>query len=134
MKKKNLIGFLTIALFLGILISGCGKSDKETSSKEKETVDFSSSEGNLVEVKVPTVQCNLCKETIEDALDKVDGVNYVDVDVSNKIAKVKFDETKMNIENIEDAITAAGYQANDKPENKDAYNNLPRCCKKSEDR
>ena len=134
MKKKNLIGFLTIALFLGILISGCGKSDKETSSKEKETINLSSTEGNLVEVKVPTIQCNLCKETIEDALNKVDGVNYVYVDVNNKIAKVKFDETKTELTKIENAITSAGYKANDKPADSEAYNNLPGCCKKSEDR
>jgi len=54
--------------------------------------------------------------------------------VNDKIAKVKFDNSKTKLSKIEDAITAAGYQANDKPENKEAYNNLLDCCKKPEDK
>jgi len=122
-----------IVLFFCLLIAGCG-NDKETSSKEKETVDLSSIEGNLIEVQIPSVQCNMCKETIEKAVNNVDGVNYVNVIVNDKIAKVKFDKTKTELTKIENAITSAGYQANDKPADNEAYNNLPGCCKKSEDR
>ena len=79
------------------------------------------------------MQCNMCKETIEKSVNKVEGVNYVDVVVKDKIAKVKFDNSKTELGKIEDAITAAGYQANDKPEDKETYNNLTGCCKKTED-
>jgi copper ion binding protein len=119
-------------LFLGLLIVSCNKNDKETTSKENESVDETAIEGEYVEINLPTMQCNSCKKTIEKAVNKVDGINYVNVVVEDKIAKVKFDKSKTELGKIEDAITAAGYQANDKPEDKDAYNNLVDCCKKPE--
>lgn len=120
-------------MFLGLLIVGCNKNDKETSSKENESEDETAVEGEYVEINLPTMQCNACKTTIEKAVNKVDGINYINVVVEDKIAKVKFDKSKTELGKIEDAITAAGYQANDKPEDKEAYNNLTGCCKKTED-
>ena len=133
MKNQKLISLLSLVLFLGLLIVSCNKNDKETTSKENESVDETAVEGEYVEINLPTMQCNMCKETIEKSVNKVEGVNYVDVVVKDKIAKVKFDKSKTELGKIEDAITAAGYQANDKPEDKEAYNNLAGCCKKSQD-
>ena len=134
MKNQKLISLLSLVLFFGILIAGCGKNDKETSSKENEPVDETAVEGEYVEIQLPTIQCNMCKETIEKAVNKVDGISDINVVVDDKIAKVKFSESMTNLGKIEDIITAAGYQANDKPEDKDAYNSLSGCCKKPEDR
>ena len=133
MKNQKLISLLSLVLLFGLLIVGCNKNDKETSSKENESVDETAIEGEYVEINLPNMQCNMCKETIEKSVNKVEGVNYVNVVVKDKIAKVKFDNSKTELGKIEDAITAAGYQANDKPEDKEAYDNLAGCCKKTED-
>lgn len=133
MKNQNLVSLLSIVLFFGLLIVGCGKNDNETSRKDKEDVEVNSIEGEFVKIKLPTMQCNVCKGTIETAVNKVDGVNYVNVIVNDKIAKVKFDKTKTELTKIEHAITSAGYQANDKPADSEAYNSLPGCCKLSKD-
>ena len=137
MKNQKIISLLSLVLFFGLLLAGCSKNDKETSSMDDEKVDgkedVTAIEGEYIEINLPTMQCNMCKATIEKAVNKVEGVNYVNVVVKDKIAKVKFDNSKTELGKIEDAITAAGYQANDKPEVKEAYDNLEGCCKKSQD-
>ena len=133
MKNQNLVSLLSIVLFFGLLIAGCGKNDNETSTKDKEEVEVNSIEGEYVEIKLPTMQCNVCKGTIETAVNNVDGVNHVNVIVNDKIAKVKFDKIKTELTEIENAITSAGYQANDKPADSEAYNSLPGCCKLPKD-
>ncbi len=84
-------------------------------------------------IKTPTVQCNMCKKTIEDYLKRVDGLTMVNVNVKNKTTKVKFLTDRTNIEFIKTAIANAGYDANEIAENPDSYNALPICCKKPED-
>ena len=88
-----------------------------------------SENGTTIKVNLPTIQCTKCKKNIEKALVKIDGINKPVVDVDEKILTVNFDATKTNQEKIEKAVTLAGYQANDKPADKDAYDNLDDCCK-----
>jgi hypothetical protein len=47
---------------------------------------------------------------------------------------VKFDKEVTDLNKIENAITAAGYDADNKKANPDAYAKLDDCCKKPEDR
>lgn len=81
------------------------------------------------EISLPTVQCGMCAKTIEKALNKVDGVTNADVDIENKKATVTYDDSKTSLEQIESAITGAGYGANDKKANQEAYDKLHGCCK-----
>ena len=133
MKNQKLISLLSLVLFFGLLLAGCSKNDNKTSSKDDlkvdGKVDVTAIEGEYVEIKLPTIHCNSCKVYIEKAVNKVEGVNYVNVVVNDKIAEVKFDNSKTELGKIEDVITAAGYRANDKPEDKKAFDNLPGCCK-----
>lgn len=85
-------------------------------------------------VKLPTVQCEICKKNLTKALKKVDGVETFNIDIENKAVKVKFDKTKADVTKIENAITAAGYDANDKKADAKAYNKLDDCCKLPQDR
>jgi copper chaperone CopZ len=80
-------------------------------------------------IKVPTVQCDECSDNIIKALEKVDGFISADVFLEKKVVKIKYDETKTNIKALETAISKAGYKANNKKADKDAYNKLSECCK-----
>lgn len=82
-----------------------------------------------VTVNVPTIQCGTCKKNITKALNNLDGVTSVKIDMKKKTAAVTFDDSKTNAGAIEDAITAAGYDANDKKADHDAYERLDDCCK-----
>ena len=89
----------------------------------------SKSEATTVEVKLSTMQCSMCSNTVEKALKKVDGVQNVEVNLDAKTAKVTFDDKVTNISALEQAVVKTGYAANDKKADSDAYAQLPSCCK-----
>jgi copper chaperone CopZ len=144
MSKSNLK--LIIAPFILIvaftLLSGCSKKDSTEKQNDKQQVT-DSKEQNMqksddknaehVMIKLPTMQCKTCKKNIEKAVNKVPGIINVNVEVSEKVAHINYDKTKTDIGKIENAITMAGYDANDKKADQTAYENLDDCCKLPKD-
>jgi mercuric ion binding protein len=84
-------------------------------------------------IKVPTVQCQECKERIENYVGHEDGIQKIVVDFKRKTAKVTYLTDRTNIEAIRTDIANAGYDADDVTANPEAYQKLPTCCKKPED-
>jgi len=136
--RNHFLGLIFLSL---ILIFGCSKNESnnsenksteqktEVSSGNREQVNQTNATGESIEVKLPTMQCGTCKKNIETAVKKLDGINSVNVVVKDKVAKVNFDKNKTDLTKIEGAIVMAGYQANEKPGDKKAYDNLEACCK-----
>ena len=83
----------------------------------------------VVSVDLPTIQCGSCKMNIEKALKGLEGVKKASVDLKTKKAQVEFLTAKLDLGRIETAITLAGYGANDKKADPDAYEKLDECCK-----
>jgi copper chaperone CopZ len=83
-------------------------------------------------VKLPMVQCDMCKESIEQGLATLGGILSVHVDLEDKMAHINYDGTMLELKDIEQAIAKLGYQANDTPADPVAYAALPECCKVSE--
>jgi copper chaperone CopZ len=130
-----------LLLVAGVFMTGCNNSsdktdatnkDANTETTENKTEDNMSG-GEMTMVNVPSVQCNSCKKTITGALKETDGVKEVDVDVKGKTVKVMYDKSKTDLSKIEATIVGAGYDANDKKADKDAYAKLDDCCKLPED-
>jgi mercuric ion binding protein len=86
-----------------------------------------------VTIKTPTVQCESCKQRIENDMARVDGVAKTVVNYKNHTTKVTFWTDRTNIENVKTAIANIGYDADDVTANEEAYKKLPLCCKKPED-
>jgi mercuric ion binding protein len=86
-----------------------------------------------VTIKVPTVQCEECKDRIENYVRHEDGVQKIVVDYKRKTAKVTFLTDRINVETIKTDIANAGYDADDVTANPESYQKLPTCCKKPED-
>lgn len=86
-----------------------------------------------VKVNTPTVQCDMCKKTIEDLMKRYDGVLSVNVNVRQKTTTIKYLTDRINEETIKAAIANAGYDANEIAANPESYKALPKCCKKPED-
>ena len=84
-------------------------------------------------IGTPTVQCEMCKKTIEDLLKRYDGIMTVNVNVKKKETTVKYITDRINEETIKAAIANAGYDANEIAANPESYKALPKCCKKPED-
>ena len=89
---------------------------------------------NLIEISLPTMQCNMCVDNIESSLNKVDGIVKFQVELNDLIVKVKFDTKKLSQEEIELAISNIGYKANVMDANVEAYDKLAMCCKLPQDR
>jgi periplasmic mercuric ion binding protein len=86
-----------------------------------------------VVIKTPTVQCEQCKQKIENYLAKEEGVIKAISDYKRKTVKVTFYTERTNLEAVKTAIANAGYDADDVAANPDSYKKLPLCCKKPED-
>ena len=83
-----------------------------------------------VKIMTPTVQCEMCKERIEDYLSTEEGILKSLVNFKQKYVTVTFLTDRTNLENIKAAIANTGYDAEDVKAAPDAYNKLPKCCKK----
>jgi len=159
---KNFAIAITIVFITGIIISGCGKNETKNNTSEKEvtkqdtqknktetknqktemtedmkdmvkdTKDNKNAEHTMI--KTPSAQCELCERNLNKALKKVAGVGKYKVDKEGKVIHMNYDRNVTTLAKIENAITSAGYDANDKKANPEAYNNLDKCCKKPEDR
>jgi mercuric ion binding protein len=104
-----------IPLFiLAVLVSGCQRNKPKT---------------DVTVIRVKSVVCKKCVETITKALYNVEGVKDVEVDLEKKIATVTYVPLQTNIQTLEVTITDAGYDANDRPRDPDAYAKLDDCCK-----
>ena len=75
-----------------------------------------------------TAQFNMCKKTIEKAVNDLDGIELAELDVTSKKLKVKYDSAKLSLQAIRERIASVGYQADDVKAIEEAYNALPGCC------
>lgn len=73
--------------------------------------------------------CGMCKNTIETALSKVEGVQSSNLNVKTKIVKVVYDAEVVSEAKIKEAISNAGYNADDVARKPEAYDKLHECCK-----
>lgn len=118
MKTKKVI-LIILSCFAASLVS--------VNSIKAETSEIQ--HNKTIKIKLRSMQCEICKNTIREAIEKVNGVAKVIINLEKKTAIVTFNSDVTNKEEIEKAITSAGYDANDNKANQEAYNNLMECCK-----
>ena len=73
--------------------------------------------------------CTMCKERIEGALKKKDGIISKKWDVKAKILTLTYDADKITIRQVAEKIAAAGYDNEYVTASDNAYNSLHECCK-----
>lgn len=95
------------------------------------TTTLKAQDVSVEELKVKTsAVCGMCKETIERELAFEKGVKKSVLEVKSKIVTVTYHPNKTTPEKIRQAISKAGYDADDIPANPKAYKKLDDCCKK----
>lgn len=87
----------------------------------------------VAKISTPTIQCDMCKTSLEQYLKRIDGVTFVNVGVKRKEVTVKYLTDRTNLEMIKVSIANAGYDAAEIIANPESYRALPKCCKKLED-
>jgi copper ion binding protein len=111
------------------VVSWCFGGNQHDHNTRQNKTQSSPAKPKVAMISLPTMQCNTCVETIQKAVEKVEGVQAVNVDLKKKMAHVDFDPTKTSREKIEKAIAAAGYDANETKRDEKAHAALPACCR-----
>lgn len=65
-----------------------------------------------VTLEVPGMFCAACPITVKHALQKIDGVSRIEVNLEEKEAIVTFDDAKTSVKVLEKATSDAGYPSN----------------------
>ena len=64
-----------------------------------------------VTMDIEKMTCALCPLTVRKAMERVDGVQDVEVDFDSKVATVTFDDSKTTADAVAQASTEVGYPA-----------------------
>ncbi len=110
-------GVYALMLLIAGVCCGCGNGNNQPEARINE-----------VSIRVESARCEMCATTITGAIESVEGVKRVSVDLEKKVARVGFVDGSTDIVAIENAITAVGYDANDAKRDQEAYEALPSCC------
>ena len=118
---------LSVAIVMAMGLTSC----KNETKKETETTTTEVSKDMAMTDLSFGVRgnCGMCKNTIEKAANKVDGVSNATWDVDKKKIDVSFDDTKTDAMAIHKAIAASGYDTEKVAGDLEAYDGLPGCCK-----
>ena len=109
---------IQISFFILVLFSfACGST--------KQTTDIKITEDTLTTSAV----CATCQANINKALQYKKGIQSVDVSLNDQTITVKYNPTKITIDEIKASISMAGYDADDVKADPEAYKNLPACCR-----
>ena len=103
-------------LLLLMLLMHSGVQAQEKQQKFQTVVILTSSE------------CGDCKERIEGALNYTKGVVFAELDVATKQVTVKFATKKISLQQVKEAISAIGYDADEVKAVPAAQKKLPKCC------
>ena len=60
-------------------------------------------------LNVEGMSCDHCKMAVTKAVSSLEGVGSVEVSLENNTASVEFEESKLSLETIKQAIQAQGY-------------------------
>ena len=79
------------------------------------TSTISAGTGNAEKIRTATINtygmsCTGCEETIETEIKKLDGIKSVKADHVNKTVIVKYDDRKVTLSQVKEAIKSAGYK------------------------
>ncbi len=75
--------------------------------------------------------CETCGQNFQENLYKITGLKMYELDEKAMTLTVYFNGKKTTLEQIKTAITKLGYDADDLKAEKDAYEKLDDCCKKT---
>lgn len=85
--------------------------------------------GTYMVIDLPVMKCSDCEQLIVNSLSKDKGILDFQVDIINHDVFLFYDPYKTKKDNIEKLVTDAGFSANGKKANPEAYEKLPECCK-----
>lgn len=62
-----------------------------------------------VEWQIPNLVCEGCAEKLDDALHAIDGIREIRTDVRKKRIRVRYEPTRVHLQQLKDAVASAGF-------------------------
>jgi mercuric ion binding protein len=125
---------LSIAVIAVMSLTSCKNDNKPKEETTTETTTEVTAEMATTAISFGVRgNCGMCKTTIEEAVNGVEGISKATWDKNKKKIAVSFDATKTDAMTIHKAIATSGYDTEKMAGNKEAYENLPGCCKYNHD-
>ena len=115
MKTSKFLISLWILILSGLIFN----TSVQAQSKKIETIQIKTS-----------AMCQQCKDRIEGGLVYEKGVKDVVLDVETKVVTIRYNTKSTSPDELKKKISKLGYDADEVPCDKDAYDKLPACCKK----
>ena len=75
-----------------------------------------------------SAECGDCKTRIEETLNYTKGVSFAELDLETKKVTVKYNSSKITLDEIKMTINKIGYHADDFKAAKEDILKLPACC------
>ena len=75
-----------------------------------------------------SAECGQCKERIESELNYTKGIKYAELNLEDLKLTVKYNSSKLTLDDLKNQISKLGYDADDVKAEKEAYQKLPKCC------
>lgn len=117
--KSILILLGSIALIATANVCGCGVYKANAADKVvKQSSLIGSEEPKTVTLKITGMSCAGCANHIHTALSKTDGVVSDEVKYPGDVAIIKYDASKISVEQIIKVIEKTGYKAEVQKEKK----------------
>ena len=113
-QSKMFLGIIT--LFAVVMLAFPYYSGIFYPTTEKQIIIVDQSNIREIEFTISGMTCASCGEHVNSEVNKLTGIISSDASYENKNAVVKFDDSKTNIDEIENAINGTGYVVTDKKE------------------
>lgn len=109
MQTKTFLGFVSVFAALMLAFPNYAHIFYLSNDK-KEVVIVNASDIQTVIFDVKGMTCNGCASHIENDVNKLMGIVKVNASYEEAATKVEFDQTKVNVAQIEEAINGTGYK------------------------
>jgi copper chaperone CopZ len=101
--SRNILLYSFLLLFIFFVVSACGDSSQETATSEPIITEAS--------IPVQGMTCGSCEHHIETEVIRKDGVVEIKADHEKAMAFVKYDSSKVSLDQLVAAINETGYKA-----------------------
>ncbi len=119
---KSIVVVVVVAAFS----VGCQNAEPKKTGQQQS--GSAKAEVASTDIDVKTIKCAQCVTTITNALNEIDGVKNVSVDLEKKKTHVEYVSSMLTLSALETAIAKAGYDANNVKREEAAYLHLDKCC------
>ncbi|HDZ06416.1 mercuric transport protein MerTP [Maribacter sp.] len=109
---NSLMFLFLVTLFTGAVLTFPSYSHifYSNSNSSKEIIYVEQSNVKVIKITIEGMTCSGCEAHIESEVNKLEGVLKVDADYEAANTIVQYDETKVDLLNIETAILSTGYK------------------------